>query len=61
MTGDPVPGAGCQSTPSNLGPPETAKPRHSSSWSSPSTLTQKLPDRAIRGQLVEVRAGATAT
>ena len=61
MIGDPVPGAGRQATPSNLGPPERAKPMHSSSWSSLRTLTQKLPDRAMRGQLVEVRAGATAT
>jgi hypothetical protein len=34
---------------------------HNSSWSSLRTLTQKLPERAMRGQLVEVRAGATAT
>ena len=61
MTGEPVPGAGCQSTPSNLGPPDTANPAHRSSWASVSTFTQKLPDPAMRGQLVEVRAGATAT
>ena len=42
MTGAPVTGAGCQATPTNLSPPETANPWHSSRWWSPSTLTQKL-------------------
>ena len=53
MTGEPVIGAGCQSMPSNLSPPETAKRRPSSTWWSARTLTQKVPARAIRGQLVE--------
>ena len=61
ITGEPVHGAGCQATPSNLDPPDTANPRHRSTCRSLSTFTQNLPARAIRGQLVDVRAGATAT
>ena len=61
ITGAPVTGAGCQSTPSNLSPPETAKPRHSVLLVVAQDVHAEAPARAIRGQLVEVRAGATAT
>src|SRR5580692_9803851 len=60
MTGAPV--MPCdQPTPSNLSPPEMAKERQSASWCSPRILTQKLPALAMRGQLVELRAGARMT
>src|ERR1700729_1666065 len=60
MTGAPV--MPCdQPTPSNLSPPETAKERHSASWCSPRMFTQKLPAWAMRGQLVEERAGHRMT
>src|SRR5271165_4539278 len=54
-------GPGCQATPSNLSPPDTAKFRHRASWWLDRTLTQKAPARAMRGQLVELLAGARAT
>ncbi len=59
--GEPVTGAGAQSTPANLSAPLTAKDRHSGPWSAPRTLTQKAPAPAIRGQVVDVRATMKAT
>ena len=52
---------GVHSTPENLSPPETAKARHTASWCSPRMLTQNAPARAMRGQLVELLAGARIT
>src|ERR1700729_4224794 len=60
MTGDPVM-PWDQPTPSNLWPPETAKERHSASWCSPRMFTQNAPALAMRGQLVELRAGHRIT
>src|SRR6202043_2476914 len=54
-------GAGCQGTPANLSPPETANWRLSSWWLACRTLMQKLLAAAIFGQLVDVLAGSTAT
>ena len=60
MTGAPV--MPCdQPTPSNLSPPEMAKERQSASWCSPRMFTQNAPALAMRGQLVELRAGARMT
>src|SRR5699024_1918370 len=58
--GAPLP-PGVQSTPANLSPPETAKPRHSSSWSWASTLISSRPASRIFGQLEEVLAGQNDT
>ena len=49
-----------QPTPRNLSAPVVANTRHTSSWSSVSTLTQNEPDWRIRGQLVELLAGGEA-
>jgi hypothetical protein len=54
-------GGRVQSTPSNLLPPDRAKPRHRSSCSSPRTFTQKAPTGTISGQVVDVRAGRKPT
>ena len=51
----------CQPTPANLSPPDTANVRQSASWCSARMFTQKAPAAEIRGQLVEVLAGARAT
>src|SRR5580692_8011941 len=60
ITGAPViPGR--QPTPENLSPPEMAKARHTASWCSPRMFTQKEPAARMRGQLVDVRAGASTT
>src|ERR1700732_4433836 len=60
MSGAPVVPV-VQATPSNLSPPETAKLRHMASWCSARILTAKAPASAIRGQLVELLAGARIT
>src|SRR5580693_1933066 len=59
-TGDPVT-PGDQPTPSNLSPPDTANVRHNASWCSSRMFTQNAPAWRIRGQLVELRAGARIT
>src|SRR6185312_7396174 len=59
--GEPVAGAGTWRTPANLSAPLTAKARHSAPWPAPRTLTQNTPARAIRGQVVDVRATMNAT
>src|SRR5271166_306219 len=59
-TGVPM-APGCQPTPRNLSPPDTAKVRHRASWCSPRMFTQNAPALAIRGQLVDDLAGASAT
>jgi hypothetical protein len=53
-------GDGCQGTPANLSAPVVAKVRHRASCRAFSTLTQKAPAAAIRGQLTEVFAGRMA-
>ena len=53
--------AGAPAHPENLSPPEMAKARHTASWCSPRMFTQKAPAARMRGQLVEVRAGARTT
>lgn len=58
--GDPETGAGSWATPANLSAPLTAKPRHRSPWWAPRTFTQKTPARAMRGQVVDVRATMNA-
>ncbi|KUJ53750.1 hypothetical protein ADL25_08875 [Streptomyces sp. NRRL F-5122] len=59
--GAPENGAGSWSTPANLSPPLTAKPRHNAPWWLASTFTQKTPARAIRGQVVEARPTMNTT
>ncbi len=53
--GEPETGEASYGTPANLSVPLIAKPRHNSPWWAPSTLTQKTPARAMRGQVVDVR------
>lgn len=59
--GDPVTGAGVWAIPANLSAPLTAKARHSPPCSAPRMLTQNTPARAIRGQVVDVRATMNVT
>src|ERR1700722_3829195 len=61
MIGAPPISAGGHSTPVNLFAPDTAKFMQTSDWRSESTFTQKLPALAMRGQLVDDLAGASAT
>ncbi len=59
--GEPVTGAGAWVTPANLSAPLTANDRHSSPCPAPRMLTQNTPARAIRGQVVDVRATMKVT
>src|ERR1700728_2548845 len=52
---------GLHLTPSNVSRPEAAKVLHTAAWCSPRMLPQKAPARAMRGQLVELLAGARIT
>ncbi len=60
-SGEPVAGASPYATPANLSAPLTANPRHSAPWSAPRTFTQNAPARAMRGQVVDVRATMKVT
>lgn len=60
-SGAPVAGEGSWVTEANLSAPLTAKARHSPPWSAPRMLTQNAPARAMRGQVVDVRATMNAT
>lgn len=60
-SGDPVAGAARYVTPANLSAPLTANPRHNALCSAPRMLTQNAPARAMRGQVVDVRATMKVT
>lgn len=59
--GAPDTGAASWSTPANLSVPLLAKARHNGPCPALSTLTQKTPARAMRGQVVDVRPTMKAT
>src|SRR3954454_6973398 len=61
IIGEPVAGAGDQSSPENLSTPRLAIWLDSSAWSSARKLTQNVPERWIAAQAREVLAGTNRT